>query len=283
MSATNPLAARGFFQGLRFLDVAVIVLVGLLLATAILAPLFAPLSTYQSDIVNSLLPPDADHWFGTDDQGRDVFWRVLVGTRATLLSAAVAVSIYSVIGVGIAVIAAIGPRWLDDLLMRITDIFLALPGIIVALGFATALGPSLQSAVIAMALTGWPTTARMLRGIMRETMESPFVAGARVLGVSRWRLMSRHVLPNSLDVLIVKWAGDISNSVLILAGLSFIGVGAQPPSAEWGGMIAGARAFVSSAWWAVVAPGVAIVITSVTFGLLGDMLQSWRDPTLHET
>ena len=283
MSTTSPLAARRFtLRDLPLLDIGVILLVALLLIIAFVAPLIAPDATYMSDIVNSLLQPSAEHWAGTDDQGRDVLWRVLVGTQATLLSAAIAVSVYSLIGIAIATLASAGPRWLDDLLMRITDIFLSLPGTVVALGFAAALGPSLNSAVVAMALTGWPITVRLLRGIMRETMESPFVAGAQVLGVSPWRLMTRHVLPNSLDVLIVKWAGDISNTVLILAGLSFIGVGAQPPSAEWGAMIASSRAFIASAWWTAVAPGFAIVITSVAFGLLGDMLQARRNPTLRE-
>ncbi|MBI4046224.1 MAG: ABC transporter permease, partial [Devosia nanyangense] len=234
-------------------EIFVIGLVVLLLAIAIFGPLVAPNSVYNSDIANSLMPPSADHWFGTDDQGRDVFWRLIVGAQTTLLSAFLVVTLYSIIGVTIATVAAAGPRWLDEGLMRMTDIGLALPGMVVALGFAAAMGPSLQSAVIAMAITGWPITARMLRGIMRQTMEAQFVAGAQVLGVSRWRLMTRHVLPNSLDVLIVKWAGDIGTTVLVLASLSFIGVGAQPPSAEWGATIASARGFVSTAWWTVVA------------------------------
>ncbi|QMV03213.1 ABC transporter permease subunit [Devosia sp. D6-9] len=261
-------------------EIFVITLVVLLLAIAIFGPLVAPNSVYNSDIANSLMPPSADHWFGTDDQGRDVFWRLIVGAQTTLLSAFLVVTLYSIIGVTIATVAAAGPRWLDEGLMRMTDIGLALPGMVVALGFAAAMGPSLQSAVIAMAITGWPITARMLRGIMRQTMEAQFVAGAQVLGVSRWRLMTRHVLPNSLDVLIVKWAGDIGTTVLVLASLSFIGVGAQPPSAEWGATIASARGFVSTAWWTVVAPGAAVAITSIAFGLLGDIIQVRRDPSL---
>jgi len=261
-------------------EIFVFALVALLLLAALFGPLVAPNSVYNSDIANSLMPPSAAHWFGTDDQGRDVFWRLIVGAQTTLLSAFLVVTLYSLIGVTVATVAAAGPRWLDEGLMRITDIGLALPGMIVALGFAAAMGPSLQSAVIAMAITGWPITARMLRGIMRQTMEAQFVAGAQVLGVSRWRLMTRHVLPNSLDVLIVKWAGDIGTTVLVLASLSFIGVGAQPPSAEWGATIAGARGFVSTAWWTVVAPGAAVAITSIAFGLLGDIIQVRRDPSL---
>jgi peptide/nickel transport system permease protein len=267
-------------QQYSLFEISVFGLVIALLLIAVFGPLVAPDSVYNSDIANSLMPPSADHWFGTDDQGRDVFWRLIVGAQTTLLSAFLVVTLYSLIGVSIATIAAAGPRWLDEVLMRITDVGLALPGMIVALGFAAAMGPSLQSAVIAMAITGWPITARMLRGIMRQTMEAQFVAGAQVLGVSRWRLMTRHVLPNSLDVLIVKWAGDIGTTVLVLASLSFIGVGAQPPSAEWGATIAGARGYVSTAWWTVVAPGAAVAITSIAFGLLGDIIQVRRDPSL---
>lgn len=267
-------------EGFSAFEIFVFTLVIALLAIAVFGPFLAPDSIYNSDIANSLMPPSAANWFGTDDQGRDVFWRLIVGAQTTLLSAFLVVTLYSLIGVTLATVAAAGPRWLDESLMRITDIGLALPGMIVALGFAAAMGASLRSAIIAMAITGWPITARMLRGIMRQTMEQPFVAGAQVLGVSKWRLMTKHVLPNSLDVLIVKWAGDIGTTVLVLASLSFIGVGAQPPSAEWGATIAAARGYVSTAWWTVVAPGAAVAITSIAFGLLGDIIQVRRDPSL---
>lgn len=261
-------------------DTCVYAIVGLMVAMAVVGPMVAPDTVYVSDIGNALMPPGAAHWFGTDDQGRDVMWRVIAGSRATLLSAMLIVSAYSLIGVLVATLAAVAPRWLDEMLMRITDIGLALPGLVVALGFAAALGPSLQSAIIAKAITGWPVTARLLRGILRQTMTAQFVVGAQAMGVSRWRLMTRHVLPNSLDVLVVKWAGDIGSAVLVLAGMSFIGVGAQPPSAEWGAMIASAKGYVANAWWVVAAPGAAIALAAVGFGLLGDILQVRRDPGL---
>jgi peptide/nickel transport system permease protein len=280
----TPAATPAVRPGRRWplLDGLVVAVVLLLVAMVIFGPMLAPTSVFRSNIVNALQPPSAEHWFGTDNQGRDVLWRVIVGARETLLSAALVVTLFSLIGVAVATVATIGPRWLDDGLMRLTDIGLALPGMVVALGVATALGPSLRSAIVAMALTGWPITARLLRSIMRRTMAQPFVEGAIVLGVSRWRLMVKHVLPNSLDVLIVKWATDISTTVLVLSGLSFIGVGAQPPSAEWGAMVASARGYVSTAWWAVAAPGLAIALTAVAFGLLGDMLQVRRDPSLRQ-
>lgn len=275
---TKPAASRK--QQFTLFELFVFAVVLMLLIVALIGPFIAPETIYRSDIVNSLLPPSSEHWLGTDDQGRDVFWRLVAGAQPTLLSAFLVVTLYSIIGVAVATIAASGPRWLDEGLMRITDIGLALPGMIVALGFASAMGPSLRSAIIAMAITGWPITARLLRGIMRQTMEQPFVAGAQVLGVTRFRLMVKHVLPNSLDVLIVKWASDIGATVLVLASLSFIGVGAQPPSAEWGATIAAARGYVSSAWWTVIMPGAAVAVTSIAFGLLGDIIQVRRDPSL---
>lgn len=276
-------AVRRTVQASGKLDMFVFALTGFLIFLAVFGPLLAPDSIYRSDIGNALQAPSGAHWFGTDDQGRDVFWRLVAGAQATLLSSVLIVAAYSLIGVAVATTAAVGPKWLDELLMRITDIGLALPGLIVALGFAAALGPSLESAIIAKAVTGWPVTARLLRSILMQTMTAQYVVGAQVLGASKWRLMTRHVLPNSLDVLIVKWAGDIGATVLILAAMSFIGVGAQAPSAEWGAMVSDAKGYVSSAWWAVAAPGAMIAITSVAFSLLGDILQVWRDPTLRDS
>jgi peptide/nickel transport system permease protein len=261
-------------------ELTVFSVVAALVLLAAVGPFLAPSSIYTSNMLETLMPPSASHWLGTDDQGRDIFWRLIAGSQLSLFATVLVVFLYSLIGIAVATVATIGPRWLDELLMRITDIGLSLPGLVVALGIATVLGPSLQSGIIALALTGWPMTARILRTTMRQTMEQPFVEGARILGVSRTRLMLKHVLPNSIDVLIVKWAGDISFTMLILAGLSFIGVGAQPPSPEWGAMISGARGYMSIAWWAVAAPGAAVVINAVAFALLADILQVRRDPSL---
>jgi peptide/nickel transport system permease protein len=261
-------------------ELAVFGIVAALVVLAAVGPLLAPASIYTSNMLETLMPPSAGHWLGTDDQGRDIFWRLVAGAQLSLFSTVLVVILYSIIGMIVATLATIGPRWADELLMRMTDIGLSLPGLVVALGIATVLGPSLQSGIIALALTGWPMTARILRTTMGQTMEQPFVEGARILGVSGTRLMLKHVLPNSIDVLIIKWAGDISFTMLILAGLSFIGVGAQPPSPEWGAMISGARGYMSIAWWAVAAPGAAIVVNAVAFALLADILQTRRDPSL---
>lgn len=280
MAAAQPRRVARARARIPALDLVVGVVVCLIIGAAIIGPIIAPASTYESQILESLEAPSAAHWLGTDDQGRDIFWRIIVGSRESLLSSVMVVTGYSTIGVIIACLAAMGGRWVDESLMRFTDIVLALPGLIVALGFAAALGPSLRSAIIAMILAGWPATARLLRGIMHETMAMPYIAGAKVLGVSQTRLMIRHVLPNSLDVLIVKWAADIGFTILVLSGLSFIGVGAQPPSPEWGAMVAEARGYITTAWWAALFPGLAITITAAAFGLLGDTLQVRRNPML---
>ncbi|WP_218002136.1 ABC transporter permease [Microtetraspora malaysiensis] len=266
--------------GQRLFTAIVIGAVGFLILMVIFGPIFAPDGVNRSNLLNAMQPPSAEHWLGTDEQGRDVLWRLIIGARPTLLSAALVVACYGTIGTLVATFATLGGRWADEFLMRLTDMTLSLPGMVVALGFATALGPSLRSAIIAMVLVGWPMTARLLRGIMREAMTQPYISGARVLGASRWRVTFRHVLPNSMDVLIVKWAADIGFTVLILAGLSFIGVGAQPPSSEWGAMVAEARSYVSTAWWVALAPGAAIAFSATAFGLLGEVLQVRLNPAL---
>jgi peptide/nickel transport system permease protein len=280
MSVTMSTEATKKRAQFSLYEICVFGAVAALLLVALVGPMIAPDSIYTSNMVMTLMPPSATNWLGTDDQGRDIFWRLVAGAQLSLFSTILVVALYSMIGMLVATLATVGPRWVDELLMRITDIGQSLPGLVVALGIATVLGPSLQSGIIALAVTGWPMTARILRTTMRQTMEQPFVEGARILGVSPLRLMLKHVLPNSLDVLIVKWAGDISFTMLILAGLSFIGVGAQPPSPEWGAMISGARSYMSIAWWAVAAPGAAIVINAVAFALLADILQVRRDPSL---
>jgi peptide/nickel transport system permease protein len=261
------------------LVIATLAIIGL---AAVFGPIIAPGSVTNSNILDALAHPSASHWFGTDEQGRDVFWRVVAGARYSVLSSLLVVVGYSAIGLIVAVAASAGGRVVDQVLMRITDAGLALPTIVFALALATVLGPGLRSSVIALIFTGWPFTARLLRSVMRETMATPLVEGARVLGVSRWRLLWRHVLPNSLDVLVVKWSADVGNAILTLSALSFIGVGAQPPSPEWGAMVNDAQNYISTAWWAALAPGLAIAITATCFGLLGDILQVRLNPELRD-
>jgi len=264
----------------RALRVVVYAMLALIACAAILGPVLIPASVNTNHILDALQAPSASHWLGTDAQGRDVLERTVLGARASVGSAMLIVAGFSAIGVAVAVLATALGRLGDTVIMRFVDSVLSMPPIIFALGFAAALGPSLKSAIIAMIATGWPYTARLLRGIMRQTEALPFVEGARVLGVSRWRLLTRHILRNSLDVLVVKWAADIGNTVLVLGGLSFVGVGAQPPSAEWGAAITAAQGDIALAWWPALAPGVAIAFTAIAFGLLGDILQRRFNPDL---
>lgn len=256
------------------------VLAALIVAVVVVGPWLAPQDPYQVEFSQALEPPGAAHWLGTDGEGRDILSRILVGGRSTLLSTLTVIVVAALVGTLVGTLAAIGPRWLDEVLMRVADIGLSVPALILALGFAAALGASLRSAVIALALTWWPGYARLVRALVRETSTREFIGSARVLGVSRARLVFRHLLPNSLDALYVQTTLDVAAVTLVISGLSFIGVGAQPPAAEWGAMVAGARDYIVSGWWTVVMPGAAIALTAITFNLVGDALRVRNDPTL---
>lgn len=273
---------RRFARRPPALDIAVYLVLGIVLLAVVVGPFITPASAFQADASQVLRPPSAAHWFGTDALGRDVMWRVIDGAHVSVLAALAIVAISAVAGTVIAVGAALGGRRIDMLLTAVCDIGFSVPGLVVALGFAATIGPSLGTAILATVVLSWTLTARLLRGILREIREMPFVDGATALGVSRAAVLFRHVLPNALDVLWVKWSADIGKMIVLLAGLSFIGVGAQPPSAEWGAMIADAQGYITTAWWTVLAPGLAIVATASAFGLLGEILQTRIDPALHD-
>jgi peptide/nickel transport system permease protein len=259
--------------------IAVIVAI-LIVILAIIGPYLAPHDPYAVNLPDQLKPPGSGHWFGTDVNGRDVFSRILTGARVTLLATAAVLAFATIVGVLIGTVAGLGRTVVDEVLMRICDIGLALPSIVLALGLAAALGPSLKSAVIAMAVTWWPGYARLIRTVVREVRDAEFVDSARMLGVSRTRLVFRHVLPNSLSILWVQVSLDVAAVMLTISGLSFIGVGAQIPSAEWGAMIAAAANNVVNGWWALLFPGFAIAVTAIVFNLVGDWLRVQTDPTL---
>jgi len=247
---------------------------------AIVGPWLAPHNPYLVNLPDSLQPPSAAHWFGTDMNGRDILSRVLTGARTTLAATFIVLLATTLIGIFIGTAAALGGRVVDEILMRICDIGLSLPPIILALGLAAALGPGLTSAVIAMTATWWPGYARLVRTVVRETRDAEFVEGARMLGVGRARLIFRHILPNSLNIMYVQVTLDVAGVMLVISGLSFVGVGAQVPSAEWGAMIAAAANTVQNGWWALLFPGLAIALTAVAFNIAGDWLRVRTDPTL---
>ena len=259
---------------------AALVVLGVVIVT-FLGSWLAPFDPYRVDVSAAFLPPGVDgHLFGTDAEGRDVLSRILVGAHETVFSTVIVILAAAVLGTAVGVAAAAGPRWVDEVLMRICDVFLSVPSLVLALGVAAVLGPSLSSAVIALAVTWWPGYARLVRSVVRDTLQLEYVAAARVLGVSRTRMVRRHLLPGIRDTLLVQTTVDVAAIILVISGLSFIGVGAQVPSAEWGAMVADGRSYVVTAWWVAVFPGLAIAVTAIAAQLLGDALRVRLDPTL---
>ncbi|NUR85477.1 MAG: ABC transporter permease [Nonomuraea sp.] len=269
---------RLFGRRVALVDRFAFVTVALLLLLGAVGPFLTPYSPYEVDPAQALAAPGAGHLLGTDDAGRDVLSRILAGAGTTLLAAVGIVVLAMITGVLVASVAALLPRWADEAVMRVCDIFMSIPSLVLALGLAAAIGPSLTSIVIAMVAASWPGTARLVRGILRETMSGSYVEAAQVLGVSRVRLMLRHVLPNSMDAVYVQASMEISGTIVMMAGLAFLGVGAPPPSPDWGSLVAQGQQFITSAWWVALFPGVAITISAIAFGLVGDAVRGLVDP-----
>lgn len=262
----NPLALVGLA-----------IVVGLIVIAA-LAPWIAPYSPVLQDLDNRLLPPSTLHWMGTDDLGRDILSRILWGARITLTVVALVAVIVAPVGLAVGVLAGYFGGWVDAALMRITDIFMAFPRLILALAFVAALGPGIENAVIAIAITSWPPYARMARAETLTVRQSDFIAAARLLGASPLRILLGHIVPLCLSSLIVRVTLDMAGIILTAAGLGFLGLGAQPPSPEWGAMISAGRRYILDQWWVAAMPGLAILIVSLGFNLLGDGLRDVFDP-----
>jgi peptide/nickel transport system permease protein len=245
---------------------------------ALLAPLIAPGSPYTQDLTQRLLPPSSAHWFGTDELGRDIYTRVVHGGRVTLTIVLLVAIIVAPVGLAIGTAAGYFGGLLDTVLMRITDIFLAFPRLILALAFVAALGPGLENAVIAIALTAWPPYARVARAETMTLRESDFISAVRLQGASSWRILLRHVMPLCLSSVIIRVTLDMAGIILTAAGLGFLGLGAQPPIPEWGAMVSSGRAFLLDQWWVATIPGIAIFVVSLGFNLLGDGLRDVLDP-----
>jgi peptide/nickel transport system permease protein len=254
----------------------------------ILIALFADILTSYSPIAGGdlrkvrLLPPSAEHWFGTDDQARDIFSRIVHGSRLTLMVIALVALIATPIGVAVGTTAGYLGGWADQFLMRITDIFLAFPKLILALALVSALGPSIQNAILAIALTSWPPYARLARAETLTTRETDYIHAAKLQGASSARIIWGHIVPQCMSSVIVRVTLDMAGIILIAAGLGFLGLGAQPPSPEWGSMIASGRRFILDQWWVAAFPGIAIFIVSMGFNLLGDGLRDVLDPKAHK-
>ncbi len=255
-------------------------IVGALILIAALAPLIAPYSPVTGgDLrLDRLQPPSWAHPFGTDDQARDIFSRVIWGTQLTLMVVLLVAVIATPIGLAVGTTAGYFGGWVDVVLMRITDIFLAFPRLILALAFASALGPGIENAIIAIAITSWPPYARLARAETLTIREADFIAAIRLQGAGPGRIILGHVTPLCLSSVIVRVTLDMAGIILTAAGLGFLGLGAQPPQPEWGAMIAGGRRFIIDYWWVATMPGIAILIVSLGFNLLGDGLRDVFDP-----
>jgi peptide/nickel transport system permease protein len=250
----------------------------ILVLTAIFAPFIAPHDPYAQDMAVRLLPPSFDHPLGTDQFGRDIMSRIAYGARTTLVIVALVSIIVAPIGLVVGATAGYVGGLLDLTLMRITDIFLALPGLVLALAFAAALGPGLENAVIAIALTVWPPMARLARAEALTIRNTDYIAAIRGQGAGALRIIVLHVMPMCLPSVIVRVTLNMAGVILTAAGLGFLGLGAQPPTPEWGAMIATGRQFMLDSWWTVTMPGLAILLISLAFNLFGDALRDVLDP-----
>ncbi|PBC08229.1 nickel transporter permease [Mesorhizobium sp. WSM3859] len=259
-------------------------LVGLLIILALvvvaaLADVLAPYSPTVGDLKNArLLAPSAAHWFGTDDLGRDIYSRIVYGSRWTLYVVILVAIIAAPIGLLVGTVAGYAGGWTDTILMRITDIFLAFPKLVLALAFVAALGPGIENAVLAIAITSWPPYARIARAETLTVRNSDYIKAVQLMGASPFRIVLRHIMPLCISSLIIRVTLDMAGIILTAAGLGFLGLGAQPPLPEWGAMIASGRRFILDQWWVAAAPGAAILIVSLGFNLLGDGLRDALDP-----
>jgi ABC-type dipeptide/oligopeptide/nickel transport system permease subunit len=250
--------------------------VGAWVVIAIFAPLIGPDNPLAQNF-SILAAPSSTHWFGTDELGRDVLSRVLSGSRVTLPLSVLLVVIAMLIGAVVGGIAGFLGGWADVALMRLADLFFAFPGIILALAVAAALGPQLRNAVIAVVVVSWPSYARLVRSLVLTARTAPYVVASRMLGASGWRVLFTDIRPNVAGPVLVLAALDLGNAVLLLSGLSFLGLGAQPPTAEWGAMVAeGTQNF--NDWWVGVFPGLAILTVVLAFNFIGDALRDALDP-----
>jgi len=266
----NPLGVVGLF----------IVLV--LIFVAAFAPWIATHDPYLPTLTARLAAPSAEWWFGADELGRDIYSRLVHGSRLTLLIVALVIVTSAPLGLIIGAVAGTRGGWIDAVFMRITDVFLAIPKLLLALAFVAALGPGIVNAALAITLTAWPPYARLARAEAMVVRNSDYVNAVRLAGASEFRIIVFHVIPMCLSSVIVRMTFDMAGIILTAAGLGFIGLGAQPPLPEWGAMISTGRKFIFDQWWVATVPGIAIFTVSLGFNLLGDALRDLLDPHLRQ-
>lgn len=255
-----------------------------ILIAAVFAERLAPYGANEQDITKRLRPPDArEHVLGTDEVGRDILSRLIHGARVSLLVGVIAVAVSCPIGVLVGLLAGYVGRRTDDVLMRITDVQLAIPTILLAIAVVAVIGPGVRNVIITLTVTGWTLYARLVRGEALGVKTRDFVVAARAAGAGDARIMFRHVLPNVLTPVIVVAVFAVANMIILEATLSFLGLGVEPTVVTWGRMLNAGRLYLSTAWWLTAFPGLAIFLTVLAVNLLGDHLRDWLDPRLRNT
>jgi len=249
-----------------------------LLLVAAVAPLLATHDPYEQILPDRLLPPSTQHYFGTDSLGRDIYSRVVFGSRVTLTIAFLVAAISTPLGLVIGVLAGYFGGALDEILMRLSDVFLAFPKLILAIAFAAALGPGVENAIVAISVANWPSYARLARAETLSVRNNDYIQVIRSMGASNLRIMVGHITPMCLSSIIVRLSLDMGTIILTAAGLGFLGLGAQPPVPEWGLMVSDGRQFLVDQWWVSTLPGIAILIVVMGFNLMGDGFRDILDP-----
>jgi peptide/nickel transport system permease protein len=261
----------------RLMVIGTAIIAGLLMVAA-LAPLLATHNPYEQVLADRLHAPSGKHLFGTDGLGRDIFSRVVYGARITLMIALLVAAISAPIGTLIGILSGYLGGAVDEILMRLADVFLAFPRLILAIAFAAALGPGVENAIIAIAIALWPSYARLARAETLNVKNNDYIQAMRVLGAGKMRIMAGHIMPLTLSSIIVRMSLDMGTIILTAAGLGFLGLGAQPPMPEWGLMVSDGRQFLVDQWWVSTLPGVAILVVVMGFNLLGDGIRDVLDP-----
>jgi peptide/nickel transport system permease protein len=281
-SAFQARCGRWYRMGMRTVRSPAMVfglaILALIVLSAIFAPWLAPFDPNAQDISQRLQPPGGAHWLGTDQLGRDLLSRIIYGTRPTLLIVTLVAVLSAPMGLVLGMCAGYFGGWLDAALMRVTDVFMAFPRLVLALALVAVLGPGIVNAVIAIAITAWPPYARIARTETRTIKGSDFIQAARVQGLPTSRILFGHLMPICLPSTVVRVTLDMAGIILTAAGLGFLGLGAQPPMSEWGAMISTGRQYIFDQWWVAAVPGVAILLGSLAFNLVGDGLRDVLDP-----
>jgi peptide/nickel transport system permease protein len=275
----SRLAAVIYFLKRNQLALAGLLIVVLMIFITLAAPWLAPLDPLKQNIANRLQPPSANYLFGTDQLGRDILSRVMYGGRISLPAALAVVIIAGLVGTVVGAIAGFVGGLVEEIFMRLTDIFMAFPTIILAMSIAAALGPNVSNAIIAMVVVSWPSYARIVRSLVLSVKENEYVHASRAIGASETRVLWRVVLPNSIAPVLVMATLDLGNAILVFAGLSFLGLGAEPSKPEWGRMISEGIRFFDQ-WWTSAFPGLAIFLVVMAFNFVGDGLRDALDPRL---